>query len=287
MNDPALTEHAAVATVENLLAMPATFHTFDSGFLPLGGDLPAPPGVDPSQIPTSLAELGNLVSNTYDLTVTRAGELDIPIVGSVSGGMNRRAVVLEWTRYKSLQGAGGIEYHFGYVIRFCLTVSSWDAKAKISLPFLTAQAELGNIQASWMMQVRGLSGPKIDAAVLPPQDLKVETFVIAQQSLKAIIGAVADPSTTFVSGIVVSRVDPTRPEATVGISAVRAFAAYGIQRGRSKFATIDRLGVVETAAADAITEVYECFGIDDPTAVPGDHVRERARNVLRGIKADL
>jgi hypothetical protein len=177
------------------------------GFTPFGGDADCP-GCDPGEIPQTTDDLEELVSYTYDLTVRRAGEFNIPVVGSVSGGFDRRVVVYEWTRYKEVDGAQEIKCRYGYAIRFCLTVSKWDVQAKLSLPFLSAQAELGNLQASWLMQVRGLVGPKIDAAVLPPQELKVETFVIARQSLEAVIAAIADPSTRFRPGVMLTRIDP-------------------------------------------------------------------------------
>jgi hypothetical protein len=152
-------------------------------------------GVNTSEIPQTLGGLGELISYSYDLSVKQAGDLNIPVVGDVSGGFDRRVVVLEWTRYKTLFDADSVEYRYGYVIRFCLTVSKWEAQTQVRLPFLAAQAELGNIQASWLMQIRGLTGEKIDGVVLPPQELHVSTFAIAKQSLEAANGAVKDPTT--------------------------------------------------------------------------------------------
>lgn len=256
------------------------------GFTPLGRDIKVE-GVDPGQIPQTPAELGELLSYTYDLTVKRAGELNIPVIGSVSGGFDRRVVVFEWTRYKSLFDDTGTEYRYGYVIRFCLTVSKWDIQGQVSLPYLTAQAELGNIQASWLMQVRGLTGPKIDAVVLPPQELEVETFVIAKQSLDKAIQAIADPSTNFVPGILLSKVDPSSTEVDYWFSAVKAFAMNSIRRGRSRAQAVARLGSTDSAANDTIVEVYNYFGLSDPNQEPSSAARENARRLLGGIAADV
>ena len=68
------------------------------GFVPFGGEAECP-GCDPGEIPQTPDELAELVSYTYDLTVRRAAELNIPVIGSVSGGFERRVVVYEWTRY--------------------------------------------------------------------------------------------------------------------------------------------------------------------------------------------
>lgn len=237
-------------------------------------------------IPQTPAELPNLLSFTYDLTVSRAGELGVPVAGNVSGGFNRRVIIYEWTRYKGLVGDDGAEYRFGYVIRFCLTVSKWDIQTKLSLPFLSAQAELGNLQASWLMQVRGLNGSKIDAVVLPPQELKVETFVIARQSLNAVIEAISDPSTLFIPGTVVAKIDPATPEAEIWSSAVRAYAAYSVSRGRTAMAAKSEVDSSDTAAMDVITETYQHFGVTDDATSPPRAAREAARLVLRGITAD-
>lgn len=244
-------------------------------------------GIDPAEIPQTVDELGELESYTYDLTVRQAGELNIPVIGSVSGGTNRRVVVYEWTRFKELRDTNGAVYRYGYAIRFCLTVSNFDAKGKLSLSFLSAQAEIGTVQASWLMQVRGLTGAKINEVVLPPQDLDVKTFVIAQQSLAAAISAVNDATTRFVPGIVVGIKEPLTASAKYRVSAVAAYACYSAARGRSRVDCISRLGATDPSSADVITEVYSHLGVPDATSAPSSDARERARQILGGIRADL
>lgn len=244
-------------------------------------------GVNTSEIPQTLGELGELISYSYDLSVKQAGDLNIPVVGDVSGGFDRRVVVLEWTRYKTLFDADSVEYRYGYVIRFCLTVSKWEAQTQVRLPFLAAQAELGNIQASWLMQIRGLTGEKIDGVVLPPQELDVSTFAIAKQSLEAAIGAVKDPTTKFIPGILLATIDPTAPDVAYWTSAVKTFALSNLRRGRSRSEAIARLGSADPAANDVIAEVYTYLGITDPTAKPSAGAREAAQQILRGISADV
>lgn len=270
--------------LENM--MDASTGTVPIGFIPLGGDVQVK-GIDPKDIPQKLSDLDELISFTYDLTVSRALELNIPVIGSGSGGFDRRVVVLEWTRYKALFDEKHVEHRYGFVIRFCLTVNKWDAKARISLPFLTAQAELGSIEASWMMQVRGLAGPKIDEVILPPQELRVETFVIAKQSLEKAINAVNDATTQFKPGIVLAKIDPTSPEVAYWLSAVKAYGLSSVRRGRTGAAAQARLGSSDPAANDAITEVYNSLGVKDPTQSPSSEARDRASQILRGISADV
>jgi hypothetical protein len=266
------------------------------GAAPTGGPVPLGyrpegrantcPGADPAQIPKTRSELGELLSFTWDLTVRRALELNIPVAGSVSGGYDRRVVVWEWTQYKTLLGNGDAECRYGYVIRFCVTVSKWDVQAKVSLPFLSAQAELGNIQASWMMQVRGVTGPKLNSYILPPQELKVETFVIARQSMEAVIKAVDDPTTQFIPGILVARIDPALPESVYWSAAVQAFGVDCVRRARSRVDAQARLGSGDPADTDLLTEVYGYFGVTDPKQIPGSGPREAAERILRGIRVD-
>lgn len=255
-------------------------------FVPVATDVTVR-GIDPGDIPDTIDELEELRSYTYDLSVTRAGELNIPVAGSVSGGSSRRVVVYEWTRFKPLVDGTGVTYRYGYVIRFCLTVNKWNAKSQLSLPFLSAQAQLGNIQASWMMQIRGLVGPKIDEVVLPPQELKVETFVIAKQSIEKVIRAVNDPSTSFRSGVLLATIDPNSNEEKFWASVVTSYAIYSLRKGRSAVEAIDRLGLNDPQAEDFIRDTYANLGVDNPTADPPRQARSTAQRIMQGIRVDV
>lgn len=266
------------------------------GFVPVGSALktsavapakiPQSSAVDPTKIPQTIPELGELLSYTYDLSTTAAGKLSIPVIGSGAGGVERRVVVFEWAQYKPLYD-GEVEYRYGFVIRFCLTVSKWNVSAKLTLPFLAAEAELGNIHASWLMQVRGLAGTPISDVILPPQDLKVETFVIAQQSLKAAIVAIKDPGTKFVPGTVIGKIDPTTPEIEYWLDAVKTFALSCIKRGRTLDNAHIRLGSPDVAALGTITDVYNSFGIGAPNVSPSSNARAQAAQFLQEIEADV
>lgn len=240
----------------------------------------APPG----GIPQTLQELDGLVSTIYDLTATRAAELKIPIAGSVGGGMSRRVVISEYAQTKLITGDGGLELRYGYAIRFCLTVNKWDVDAKLSLPFLSAQAQLGQIEAGWTMQVVGLNGPKIRAAVLPPKPLSVETFVIAQQSLERIIEAVNDPTTQFVPGVVVSTYDPNASPIVLRSAVVQAFALYRLYKGKSINQAVADLGSTSAPDRDAIVDVYARLGMSGPNDIPPASARSAAQQPLGGLK---
>lgn len=141
-------------------------------------------------IPSSLTDLGRIEVQSYDLSITAAANLSIPVIGSAGGSANRRVVVLEQSAYREVPENGAV-LQYGNAVRFCVTVTKWDANLKLTLPFLAASAEVGSIAAHWTLQILGLAGPKIAEAILPPAELNVEKFVLAKQSLECT--SAADP----------------------------------------------------------------------------------------------
>ena len=241
-------------------------------------------GAGAEDFPKSIDELEDLVSTIYDLTVTRAGELKIPVAGSVGGGMSRRVVISEYSQSKVVVDSSGVERRYGYAIRFCLTVNKWNVDAKLSLPFLSAQAQLGQIEAGWTMQVLGLAGEKIRAAILPPKALSVETFVIAQQSLEKIIDAVKDPTTKFIPGVVIAVSDPNAPRFLLRRGVVQGFALYRLFKGNSIDQAIAELGTNVGADHDTIIDVYGAIGVTAPNESPDANARSAAQGLLGGLK---
>ncbi|MBO9714417.1 hypothetical protein [Sphingomonas sp.] len=281
---------------EQLLADPWTAAS-NWDVLPVGESVPAraikalAPGLEvalaadtptPAPAPT-LAELGELSSSSYDLSVNQAGQLGIPVIGSVSGGASRRVVVLEWSRFKEFPEADGGIARYGFTVRFCLTVNKWNADLKVSLPFLSAQAELGNIQATWKMEVRGLAGPKINAAVILPQPLSVETFVIARQSLETIVAAINDPTTSYIPGLMISRTPPDTGEQKLRKSAVEAYALYAIYKGRPELRAESDLPSKQPGDEDILRGVYEQLGVETTGETPAQSIRETAKRILNGL----
>ncbi len=242
---------------------------------------PQPPGV-----PTSLDELTDAVTRAYDLSVSQATELDIPVAGSVGGGYKRRVVLLERSAFKELEDAD-TTYRYGYAIRLAITVSDLSSRMKLSLPFLAASAEIGQIEGRWMLQVVGLSGPKIDGALLPPKELSVETFVLASQSMEKLIKAVRDRNTRFTARVVAVQKPADRIEREYRVAAGRAFALGRIEKGRGLRRAMDELDAPSDTLRDAITDAYREFGgLMNPEESPADPVRRRAREILEDIKVE-
>ncbi|MBI2848116.1 MAG: hypothetical protein HYX83_02975 [Chloroflexi bacterium] len=147
-------------------------------------------------LPVTIDDLPFSHNQTYDLSITAASMLSLPVVGSISGGLNRRVFVLERAAWQEVPEEGVTSF-YGYAIRLSITVNKLTADMKLTLPYLAASAEIGHIEAKWMLQVIGLSGPQIDKVSIAPKELSVETFVLATQSLEALITAVRDSSTKF------------------------------------------------------------------------------------------
>jgi len=160
-----------------------------------------------------LSDLQEQLNRSYDLTVSAALDLQIPVAGSGSGGFNRRVIVLERAAFNKVEpnDEKDSEKHYGYAIRLCVTVNRWQANSKVSLPFLAASAQLGTIDAQWSLQVIGLKGKAIDHAILPPTELSVETFFLAKQSLEKLVQAINDSSTISVLNSSPKFAHPTMP----------------------------------------------------------------------------
>ncbi|HVT12523.1 MAG TPA: hypothetical protein VHE55_09665 [Fimbriimonadaceae bacterium] len=235
--------------------------------------------------PGGIHDLPFQESTVYDLSVTSANQANIPVIGSVSGGVNRRVVVLERRAYAKQTVADGIEYQ-GYAIRLVVTVNKLDASMKISLPFLAASAEVGTIEGKWMLQVVGLSGPKMDSAAIPPSELSVETFVLAKQSLTNLIAGIEDPTTQFLpQRVYIEKTDQQKQrDLMVAIGSCYALAALE-KRWKAQDA-LNRISGANPAVTDAVTDVYRDFaGIQNPVEVPSTAVQKAARDLLDHVNA--
>lgn len=256
-----------------------------NSFVPFGPDGLIKPELD-GEIPQNLDDLPIQVSRTYDLSVTAAGQLNIPVIGSVSGGFNRRVIVLERTAYKEID-RDTTKYQYGYAIRLAITVNRLTAEAKMTLPFLTASAELGQIEAKWILQVSGLAGSKIDGAVLPPKELNLETFVLANQSLDSLIKAVRDPTTVFKAQVVavIKPADVIEREYLTSVGKI--YALVRIEKGRKRGDALREIGTIRDEIRDAIVDTYKDFaGITGDAEVPSVTVRTQAAALISPVKVE-
>jgi hypothetical protein len=236
-------------------------------------------------IPTTLDELPVALTRSFDLSVTAALSLNIPVIGSISGGFSRRVVVSERVAYKALASTDGSVYHFGYALRLCVTVSRLDSSMKLSLPFIAASAEVGNVAAAWMLQVLGLTGPRIDAVTLPPRELNVETFVLAKQSLEALMAGVRDPTTRLSAQIVAVDTTEDARDRALQLAASETYALSRIERRSTLADAIARLDADDLMMLDAVVDVYTIFVGPDPTMKPSEAAAAKASALLGRVDA--
>jgi len=231
-------------------------------------------------IPTSLSQLIHGITRVYDLTVTGAVSLNIPVIGGVSGEFDRRVIVLERTAYKIITH-DDIEYWYGYAIRLIITVNKITADMKLTLPFMAASAELGRVEGKWTLHVAGLAGAAIDAAIMPPKALSVETFVLASQSLEALIKAVRVTGTTFTAVKVGVKKPADVVEREYRIAVGRSYALGRIHEGRKLSEALNDLDTYDDILKDTITDTYKEFaGITSNNVKPKASVRNKAGTIL-------
>ena len=238
------------------------------------------------KIPKKLNDLPQAVVRAYNLSVTMASELSIPVIGSVSGGYNRRVVVLERSAFKKIPHEDE-KHHYGYAIRLCLTINKWETSLKTSLSFLAASAELGHIKAEWILHVMGLAGLKIDEAIIPPRELNVETFVLIQQSLSKLIKAKNDKSTKFIPTLLAIERPKDALEKVYKINVAKGYALSSLEKGWKLNKAIKELKTEDDEMIETIVEVYKVAGITDPVSKPGIETRNWANSILGKVLVSL
>ena len=237
-----------------------------------GAQPPEPPAAD---------DLGEIVATTYSLSIEAAGRLNIPVFGNASGSLSRQVVVYEWSRFRDVGQPDGSTQRWGFAIRFCVTVTKAAGEATVSLPVLAAEAQLGRVEAGWTMQVKGISGPKIREAVLAPEELDVETYIKARNSMQEIIAAIGDADTVIKPELLLT-VPPDRPLDEYGRQALTTYVVACIGNGRLADWAINKLGNTEPAR-NIVRAVYEDFGVAQGEA-PGAVARAQAEEALRGVR---
>src|SRR5262249_21964462 len=128
-----------------------------------------------------LEQLNEMQSYAYTLTSDMAAKLSILTSASISASRAKSVHVLEWAKFVDLERDDGSVLRWGCAARLCITVSKTQGQGSMSLPFLAAEAQLGQIEASWMLNIRGARGSKIEQKLLPPQNLDVKTYVLAEK----------------------------------------------------------------------------------------------------------
>ncbi|MBL8801047.1 MAG: hypothetical protein JNN27_03565 [Planctomycetes bacterium] len=235
---------------------------------------------------TRPSDLPYQLTRAYDLSVSRALEASIPVVGGGAVSAQRRVIVLERVGYDERPASAGGMDHVGFAIRLCVTVNKLDANVKLSLPFITASAQLGSTEAAWMLQVVGLTGPKIAAVGTIPTELNVETFVIAKQSLQTLIEALTDSETTLSPKVIAHEGPPSTVEARYAPIVAQVAALGSIVRGWSMQDAAARFGWNLATVPGSFAAVYQdVAGIQSVSARPAESPMGLASKILGNVNA--
>jgi hypothetical protein len=96
-----------------------------------------------------------------------AGELQVPGVGIEAGGDTSTFTFVQDTFRAVERRRAAITEFWGAAVRIAVTVNSWDAKLKLSLPLLAAKAEAGEVRAGYRFELIGLTDFSAVADTLP------------------------------------------------------------------------------------------------------------------------
>lgn len=246
------------------------------------------PEAEASKIPTSLDELSALTSRSYDMSIDAAAELDIPFIASVGGGYARRVLVREFTQYKAIKQDDGNELHYGYAIRLCVTTSSVNTKGKTNLAWVAASVEMKQSEAEYVLEVRGLSGEHIRSQAIEPKDFDVETYVEAHQSIKGLIDAVSDPTTTFSADLVAEiPAKKDSPSFAYNRAVATSFALSYIEEQEELGEALEDFPSDNPRLVSVIAQVYrDVAGASAADEKVSKAAARAARELLMGVKFD-
>jgi len=250
-----------------------------------GSSLPFEIPADPRAAGVRSATLFPHTENfSYDLTVTAATSLSIPVIGTVSGGASRRVVVLERRSYRKQTVEEGTEY-VGYAIRLAVTVNKVEASTKMTFPFLAASAEIGQIEGRWAVQVVGLAGPKIDEALIPPAELSVEQYFKAKECLKSVIEAIPDPTTQILEQRIFFEANASQEQKLVDESLGRAYGLSCLDKKWKLQKALSEVNGARQPLLDAIVEIYgQVAGIQSELEDVQPAAQTKARQLLSEIR---
>lgn len=242
--------------------------------------------IEAATLPTTLADLPNANVFTSVFSVDVAAALGIPIFGSIDGKFSRRIYVQEYLRFKDDETTIP-KKRYGIGIRWIVNVKILNTQAKInSLPFLSASAQVGNVEATALFQVIGIQSAKVTQAIPAPADLNVTTFVEMQQAFAKII-ALVDAVDTRVTVQLLAIMAEVRDNSLLAYEAAIAtgWALTKIDEGKSLAQAKNEWPNGTPSFDDAVKSVYiDITGNSDELNKPDNASRNKAHERLSGLR---
>jgi hypothetical protein len=236
------------------------------------------------QIPQSLQDLENFKSFTSILSIDTALKLDIPF-GAKDSKFSRRVFIQDTLMYKDITD-GEQKVRYGVGVRWIVNTLKLDAKANISsLPFITASAEFGFVQATASFDVLGLKSAEIAKAIPTPTKLDIETYVEMAEALKTIKGLIYDAKTEVNPQLIaVLGRERDRMEDDYRDALATGWALNRIKDGKRLQDIIHDKEMQAPMFMDVVKSVYlDITGTTALHAKPEDDARTRAKKLLDGL----
>jgi hypothetical protein len=178
---------------------------------------------------------------------------------------------------------GGTKVLYGVSSRLELGITTFDVNTRLSLPFLAAQAQVGNATINYRMELVGWTGSVKD--FLSKGEFNVEGYARFRDTMDRIKGMVFDdvahinPEPLFVEF-------PTAigEDAELVISVATTFAVRHAGRGDSVMQAFESTGsgaLLSPLEMDAIRRAYLVLGIATDNQRPTSEQRNRAKELLQ------
>jgi len=236
--------------------------------------------------PTGLRDLPNTDTFTSVMSVDLAAAVGIPLYGSVDAKFSRRIYIQEFLRFVDDESSTP-KKRYAVGVRWVVNVKILNASVKISsLPFISASAQVGDVEASARFQIIGLNSAKINQAIPVPADLNVETYVVMQDAFKKIKDLVDDAGTIVTPQVVAiwTEVADHSPQAYETALAT-CWALSKIDENKSLQTAMDESPQNSFFFNDAMKSVYiDIAKTSDLLTKPSAEARTLAHDRLLGFR---
>lgn len=210
--------------------------------------------------PTTSAELTKVSQDITFLSRSAALSLGLSL-GNLTTTGEQRVWVSEQTKYADCTGPDGTGLRYGTSVRLIVHFSAAQASAKLTLPVIAAEAQLGNVEARVSLSIIGFKGTLPPDAQIPWEPFNVETYgVIMERAAKARDHVFADANAASISPVLIAVPSQGDIDNDISTALGRAWAVGAIADGHS--CTWARGHLPETlrsstVAADAVRATYQ------------------------------
>lgn len=221
--------------------------------------LPSPAALPQcTNIPTLEQISGNLEYHQAFMSTSSAAKLGIPVGGNFSGSGNQMVLVRDFSRGAQCPSTDGTTTLFyGQAIRTVVSMSSFEGKGDLTLPFIAASASLNNKSNQVSVIVYGFANPKIDTVIanIAGKELNVETYSDFIKVERDIIALIPDPQTT--KSVVRLGAITNIPPPNFIENVITAYALYQIGERQSCIEAKSNFRNRDNPSAMAIDEAYK------------------------------